>query len=264
MPAATLRPSWAGRSYGARSSAAAWATTAAASSAARSRSGARATATTCGSSRSAISSNGPRRLAAERDRAPRRPPGRRPGELVRHGRHIQRLQHRLPHGQEGRADGGDGAVPWRKRGRQGDLLQKPASAVEARERSVHRRQLCGHPGTARGIGTVRRREGRIHRRDRLAPGPLRARAWRHPVPRRDRHVELHRAGQASARAAGGRNRAGRGHAGAQGRRARHRRHQRQPARRGPGRLVPRGSVLPPQRLSRSACPPCATVATTFR
>ena len=38
--------------------------------------------------------------------------------------------------------------------------QKPASAVEARERSVHRRQLCGHPGTARGIGTVRRREGR--------------------------------------------------------------------------------------------------------
>ena len=36
-------------------------------------------------------------LAAERDRAPRRPPGRRGQENdFRHGRHIQRLQHRLP------------------------------------------------------------------------------------------------------------------------------------------------------------------------
>ncbi len=57
------------------------------------------------------------------------------------------------------------------------------------------------------VGAVRPREGRVHRRRRAAPGPLRARRRRHALPRRVRRHADGGAGQAPARAAGARVRA---------------------------------------------------------
>ena len=63
------------------------------------------------------------------------------------------------------------------------------------------------------------------------------------------------AGQAAARAAGARGRAARRRADREGRRARHRRHQPRSAAEVADGTVPRGSLLPAQRRSRSQLPP---------
>ena len=66
------------------------------------------------------------------------------------------------------------------------------------------------------------------------------------------------AGQAAARAPGGRVRARRRFEDPQGRRARHRRHEPRPRRGGRRRQLPRGPLLPPQRAAHRICRRCAT------
>ena len=110
------------------------------------------------------------------------------------------------------------------------------------------RQLRGAARHAVRIGNLRLREGRVHRRARSQAGPPRAGQQRHAVPRRDRRPVAHRAGQAAARARGAALRAAR------------RQHVDrgelpadlgdQPAARSvrPRRALPRGSLLPRQRV----------------
>ena len=98
------------------------------------------------------------------------------------------------------------------------------------------------------IGAVRLREGRVHRRPQRRKGPLRAGRRRHAVPRRNRRHQPADAGEAAARAAGARVRALGGTETIQVERPPHRRHE-QVARDGDRRRhVPRGSLLPAERL----------------
>ena len=117
----------------------------------------------------------------------------------------------------------------------------------ARQAVRHRqlRRAAGEPGR---IDPVRPREGRLHRRDRKARRQVRRGARRHAVPRRDRRVAARRAGEAAARAAGRRDRSGRRAPAGQGRRPPHLGDQPEPDRAGQARPLPRGPVLPPQRL----------------
>ena len=75
-----------------------------------------------------------------------------------------------------------------------------APAVAARGRAVHRRRLRRGRRHADRERAVRPREGRVHRRDRRAPGRVRAGARRHRVPRRARRAVARSAAQAPARA----------------------------------------------------------------
>ena len=93
---------------------------------------------------------------------------------------------------------------------------------------------------------------------------LRSRGRRHDVPRRDRRHAADAAGQAAARPGTRRVHPGRRHAGAPGRYARHLRQQQGPAGGGARRPLSRGSLLSPQRLSRSTCRRCASVAKISR
>ncbi|MCB9573448.1 MAG: hypothetical protein H6709_15320 [Kofleriaceae bacterium] len=103
------------------------------------------------------------------------------------------------------------------------------------------------PQDADGVGAVRLREGRVHRRHQLQAGPLRARRRRHAVPRRDRRDPGRDAGQAAARDPGERVRAGRRAQDHQGRRPADHRHQPRPRAGDRARQLPRRPVLPPQR-----------------
>ena len=114
-------------------------------------------------------------------------------------------------------------------------------------------ELRGAAGEPARVGTLRPREGRVHRRRQAAHRPLRAGRRRHAVPRRNRRHEPEHAGEDPARAAGARVRAPRRHAHAARRRAADRRDQPRSAGDGAGGPVPRGPVLPPQRrLDRDA------------
>ena len=119
-------------------------------------------------------------------------------------------------------------------------------------RAVRHRQLRRHPAGPGGVRDVRPRARRVHRRHRAAAGPVRAGAHGHPLPRRDRRPERRRAGQAAAyardrraAAAGRRELAAGGRADRGG--------DQPPARgRGGRRRVPRGPVLPAQRVPHPA------------
>ena len=121
--------------------------------------------------------------------------------------------------------------------------------------------ISAGPGRERA---VRPREGRVHRRGRQAQGPLRAGARRHAVPRRDRGAAARDAGEAAARAAGARVRARRRHRDHPGRRARRRGDQPRPAAEVARAAVPRGSVLPAQRVPGARCRRCASAPRTSR
>jgi DNA-binding NtrC family response regulator len=61
---------------------------------------------------------------------------------------------------------------------------------ETRVRALHPGQLHGVRSHAAGVGAVRAREGRLHRRRVRSPWPLRAGRARHDIPRRGRrHVD---------------------------------------------------------------------------
>ena len=129
-----------------------------------------------------------------------------------------------------------------------ELVARSVHALQpAAQRPVRRGQLRRDPRGADRERAVRPRQGRVHRRGRRSPRPLRGRGRRHDLPRRDRRHEPEDAGQGAARAAGAGDRSGRRHAEHQGRRARHRRDEQGSADRDPRRPVPRGSLLPPQR-----------------
>ena len=84
---------------------------------------------------------------------------------------------------------------------------------------------------------------------------VRARARRHPLPRRGRRHAARRAGQAAARPAGARDRARRRHRDAQGRRPRRRRDQQGPRGRGVPRVASARTSTTGWRWCSSALPP---------
>src|ERR1043166_5601074 len=114
-------------------------------------------------------------------------------------------------------------------------------------RAVHRRRLRRGRRHADRERAVRPREGRVHWRDRGAPGRVRAGERRHGVPRRARRAVARHPAQAVARARAARAAPGRRHADDQGRPPRHRGDPQGPALRGREGQVPRGSLLPAQR-----------------
>ena len=130
--------------------------------------------------------------------------------------------------------------------------------------AVHQDQLRRDPQDADGVGAVRLREGRLHRRRRLQAGPLRAGRRRHPVPRRDRRDPRRDAGQAPARPAGVGVRARRRHQDHQGRRAPGDGDQPRPAEGGRGRQLPRGPLLPPERRADPPAAAARAARATFR
>ena len=127
-------------------------------------------------------------------------------------------------------------------GRRRDPSQLAAGVAQLRQGEL--RRAAGKPAR---VGTLRSREGRVHRRRSPAHRPLRAGRRRHAVPRRDRRHERQHPGQDPARAAGTRVRAPRRHAHDSRRRATDRRDQPRPVGDGRGRPVPRRPLLPPER-----------------
>ena len=134
-------------------------------------------------------------------------------------------------------------------GRPGDPLQRrdPAGAAGGR-------QLRGPARAPARERALRPRAGRVHRRRPPEERPVRARRRRHALPRRDRRDAAGDAGQAAPRAPGRPVRARRRHRVDPDRLPGHRRHQRQPRRGRRRRPVPRGPVLPAQRLLDRAAP----------
>ena len=113
----------------------------------------------------------------------------------------------------------------------------PSSSSTARpSRSTCSRASCSATRRAPSRGRSRRRR------------PLRAGGRRHALPRRGRRHPGAAPGQAAARAPGAGVRAARQHAHAAGGRAHRRGHQPRPRGDGRARGVPRGPLLPPERL----------------
>ena len=90
----------------------------------------------------------------------------------------------------------------RERHRQGAGGPRHPRAVAATRRALRADELRRGAGGAGRERAVRPREGRLLRRHRPAPRPLRAGRRRHAVPRRDRRHARADAGQAAARPAG--------------------------------------------------------------
>ena len=187
---------------------------------------------------------------------------RNPTDQAQPRRHADLQGHRHPQpahargaapGREGGRLRDSGADRRPLRRRQGiDRARHPRHRRTARK-AVRRGQLRRHPRQSRRVDPVRPREGRLHRRDRPPYRQVRRGPRRHAVPRRGRRASAGRAGQAPARDPGRRGRAGRRAQAGEGRRAADLRHQPRPHRRREGRPLPRRPVLPPARLSRSAC-----------
>ena len=146
----------------------------------------------------------------------------------------------------------DRAAARRVGNRQGGRRAVPASRVGAKPGSVRRDQLRGDAREPARVGAVRLRARRVHRRDADQAGADRAGGRRRALPRRSRRDGAVRAGEVPARAAGAgipaarrQPRAARGH-------PRHRRDQSRPPEGDGARHVPRGSVLPAERLPDQA------------
>ena len=137
----------------------------------------------------------------------------------------------------------------RERRRQGADRPRHPGRERARRQAVRHRQLRRHPRQARREHPVRPREGRLHRRHRQAHRQVPGGRRRHPVPRRDRRAAPGGPGQAAARAARRRDRSGRRQAPDQGRTsASSRPPTATSVQAGQGGKVPRGPLLPPQRV----------------
>ena len=183
--------------------------------------------------------------AARRREPPPAAPGPRP--LRRDGRQRARLTLCLSRDRAGRADGRVGAGVWRVRHRQRARREDDPSAERAKQAPVHRDQLRRHPRIAARERNLRPRARRIHRRDGSAPGLLRAGAYGHAVPRRDRRGLARDSGEAAPGAAGTHDPASRRTEGTVRRRAADCRHQRRPGEGRAARQAARGPVLPHQR-----------------
>ena len=127
-----------------------------------------------------------------------------------------------------------------------------AGAIHAgsrrRERATGQGQLRGHAGEPDRERAVRPRARCLHRRNAQARRPLRAGRRRHAVSGRGRRAAARAAGQAAARAAGRRVRAGRQLPHPPRRRSRGRGDQPGARRAGARGRVPRGPLLPPERV----------------
>ena len=145
-----------------------------------------------------------------------------------------------------------GADPRADRLGQGSRRADDSRAQPPRHQQVPGGQLRRAARHALRIGNLRLRKGRVHRRARSQAGPARAREQRHAVPRRDRRHVAPRPGQAPARARGAAVRAARRqHADRRQFPADFR--DQPPTRTVRARLaVPRGSVLPRERVLHPA------------
>ncbi len=141
-----------------------------------------------------------------------------------HGAHHRRVGHR---------QGAGGALAARRLG--------------ARVEAVRRRELRRDPAVAGRVGAVRPHQGRLHRRDHVARGALRAGRSRHDLSRRDRRDGAGRPGQAAAPDPGRRALPGGRGDRAEDRRAHPGGDQPQPRARGGGVALPRRPLLAPQR-----------------
>ena len=149
----------------------------------------------------------------------------------------------------GGADGHDRAGPGRDGDRQGAVRARHPRRQRTARQAPGEGELRGDPGDAHRERVLRPRAGRLHRGDRQAGRPLHAGRRRHHLPGRGRGTAHRPAGQAAARAAGGGVRAGGQLAHAQGRRAGGGRDQPGPVPLDRGGEVPRGPLLPAERLS---------------
>ncbi len=125
-------------------------------------------------------------------------------------------------------------------------------------------QLRGARRDAPPLRALRPREGRVHRRRRAPPRPLRAGRGRHALPRRDRrHLAAH-AGRAPARPAGADVRARRRHDGDPRQRPRRLRDPPRPRARWSSAASSARTSTTASAASRSRCPPSARASATCR
>ena len=152
-----------------------------------------------------------------------------------------------------RAERRHGAPERRERHGQGSARALHSQPVETRRGAVRCRQLRRDSGAdARGVA-VRPREGRLHGRAGPQRRQVHAGERRHAAARRGHGDGARLASQAPARAAGARGRAARGEQARGARRARARHEQSRSRADRARRRVPRGSLLPPERLSAAHC-----------
>ena len=177
------------------------------------------------------------------------------------GRRVGGVARGADAGDAGRGDRDHRAAARRVGNRQGGGCAVPAPRVAARQRAVRRAQLRGAAGAPARGGAVRLRARRVHGRDAEQAGAARTGRRRHAVPRRSRRDGAVSAGEIPARAAGEGIPAPWRHARPPHRRARRRRNQPRSAAGDAAGSVPRGSVLPAERLRD---PPAAAARSARR
>ena len=144
--------------------------------------------------------------------------------------------------------------PRRDRHRQGINCERRSSQLQPRDSQFHQSQLRGAAGKPAGIGTLRPREGGVHRRRQAADRPLRTSRRGHAVPGRDRRHERQHTGEDPARPARARIRTAGRHAYHQGGRPADRGHEPRPdGDGGVGRLPSARTCTTGSTSSRSEC-----------
>ena len=152
----------------------------------------------------------------------------------------------------------------RERHRQGAGRPRHPRGEPPPPRAARGRELRRHPGFPAREPALRPRARRLHQRRAGEPGPVRRRARRHALPRRDRRAARGPPGQAAARHRGEAGVAGRRHPAATGRRPPHREHEPRSGGRDRRRAVPGRPLLPAQRRARACSRRCASAARTSR